>query len=98
MSVRESGAEMLTVEEVAERLRLSVSKVYEMLEAGEIPHYKFGRSETSVGAGFGCVSVALPGRGQGEALPGSPATAERFEVLTFRRLLGGFPHVLLPLT
>jgi len=45
MSVRESGAEMLTVDEVARRLRLSISKVYEMLEAGEIPHYKFGRSK-----------------------------------------------------
>ena len=45
MSVKESGAEMLTVEQVAGRLRLSVSKVYELLEAGEIPHYKFGRSK-----------------------------------------------------
>lgn len=29
--------EWLTVEEVAQRIRLSMSKVYRMLEAGEIP-------------------------------------------------------------
>ena len=33
---------MLRVKQVAERLNLSESKVYEMLERGELPHHRFG--------------------------------------------------------
>lgn len=34
---------LLTVDEVAERLRLSRNKVYELLRAHEIPHIRLGR-------------------------------------------------------
>jgi len=33
---------VLTVKQVAERLNLSVSKIYEMVEIGELPHHRFG--------------------------------------------------------
>jgi excisionase family DNA binding protein len=33
---------VLTVAEVAERLNLSQSKVYELVERGELPHHRFG--------------------------------------------------------
>ena len=33
---------MLRVKQVAERLGLSESKVYEMVERGELPHHRFG--------------------------------------------------------
>ena len=33
---------MLRVKQVAERLNLSESKVYEMVERGELPHHRFG--------------------------------------------------------
>ena len=32
----------LTVQEVAESLRLSVSMVYKEISAGRLPHYRFG--------------------------------------------------------
>ena len=34
---------LLTVTEVAERMRLSPNKVYELLHAGQIPHIRPGR-------------------------------------------------------
>jgi len=34
---------LLTVTEVAERMRLSPNKVYELLRAGQIPHIRPGR-------------------------------------------------------
>ena len=33
---------MLRVKQVAERLNLSESKIYELLERGELPHHRFG--------------------------------------------------------
>lgn len=33
---------MLRVKQVAERLNLSESKVYEMVERGDLPHHRFG--------------------------------------------------------
>jgi len=33
---------MLRVKQVAERLNLSESKVYELVERGEMPHHRFG--------------------------------------------------------
>jgi excisionase family DNA binding protein len=33
---------VLRVKQVAERLNLSESKVYEMVESGELPHHRFG--------------------------------------------------------
>jgi len=33
---------MLRVKQVAERLNLSESKVYELVERGELPHHRFG--------------------------------------------------------
>jgi excisionase family DNA binding protein len=33
---------MLRVKQVAERLCLSESKVYELVERGELPHHRFG--------------------------------------------------------
>ena len=33
---------MRKVKQVAERLNLSVSKIYEMVESGELPHHRFG--------------------------------------------------------
>ncbi len=33
---------MLRVKQVAERLNLSQSKIYEMVESGELPHHRFG--------------------------------------------------------
>ncbi len=35
---------MLKVCEVAKRLNLSVSKTYELIEGGELGHYRLGRS------------------------------------------------------
>lgn len=33
---------MFRVKQVAERLTLSASKIYEMIESGELPHHRFG--------------------------------------------------------
>ena len=33
---------MLRVKQVADRLNLSESKIYEMVERGELPHHRFG--------------------------------------------------------
>lgn len=33
---------MLRVKEVAERLALSESKIYQLVRSGELPHYKIG--------------------------------------------------------
>ena len=33
---------MLRVAEVAERLRLSAAKVYQLVETGTLPHFRFG--------------------------------------------------------
>jgi excisionase family DNA binding protein len=33
---------VLRVKQVAERLNLSVSKIYELVESGELPHHRFG--------------------------------------------------------
>lgn len=35
---------MLTVKTVAERLSLSLAKVYELIQSGELPCHRFGRS------------------------------------------------------
>ena len=35
---------MLTVKEVADRLRVSTALVYEWVESGELPHYRMGAS------------------------------------------------------
>jgi excisionase family DNA binding protein len=34
--------EFLTVQEVADRLRLSASMVYKEISSGRLPHYRFG--------------------------------------------------------
>lgn len=36
--------QLLTVEKVADRLRLGRTKVYELINSGELPHIKFGRA------------------------------------------------------
>jgi excisionase family DNA binding protein len=36
--------ELLTVEEVAERLKLGRTKIYELMDAGELPSITFGRA------------------------------------------------------
>jgi excisionase family DNA binding protein len=40
--VRDRCRLMLRVKQVADRLNLSQSKVYELIEAGELPHHRFG--------------------------------------------------------
>ncbi|GAA5156664.1 hypothetical protein GCM10023321_32880 [Pseudonocardia eucalypti] len=39
-----SGAELLTVAEVSNTLRVSKMTIYRMVHAGEIPHVRVGRS------------------------------------------------------
>lgn len=41
-SGRNSAGAMLRVKEVAARLNLSESKVYELIESGQLPHHRFG--------------------------------------------------------
>ncbi len=39
---------MLTVKQVAERLRLSVSQVYALCGAGKLPHHRFGSGRGAI--------------------------------------------------
>jgi excisionase family DNA binding protein len=39
---------MYTVNEVAGKLKVSVSTVYNAVESGELPHHRFGRSRGTI--------------------------------------------------
>jgi len=39
---------MLTVDDVAKRLKISRSTVYNVIESGELPHHRFGRGRGTI--------------------------------------------------